>query len=392
MQAGGKVRADRGPLIFIKKTSVNPGSSFILEGVHPGDLARKTSSRITSERLKSGRVKERKIYRLAEIQLIQKALQTPEGTLEFSEMSNQLLSGHKYEELKGEKAKALGLDIFNHGLFRSDDVMVMTFPKCGTTWMQEIVWTMLHNPNLDNSEADEFLWIRSEDLSLDMMFDVMTLKGQPTKYYMKKFNETCPGKNWEEGLSLHLAEAAKSPRVFKSHFPLSLYPDDILDKIKVVYVTRNPRDMIVSYSYFFEALKVYPISPTIDESLKALIAGRTLFSPYWPHVKQAWQKRHHPNLHFVFYEDMKADIMLELRKLNEFLGTQLNERKLEAIGQYTSFSSMKSRGEPVQDDYFDKENENDVKFFRKAMRKRLKTVSQRRRVDETKSFQFHLIY
>ena len=66
-----------------------------------------------------------------------------------------------------------------------------------------------------------------------MMFDGKLLKGQPTPYYLEKFNETCPGKKWEEGLSLHLAEAAKSPRVLKSHYPLSLYPDDLLDKIKV---------------------------------------------------------------------------------------------------------------------------------------------------------------
>ncbi|KAK3894513.1 hypothetical protein Pcinc_001766 [Petrolisthes cinctipes] len=37
--------------------------------------------------------------------------------------------------------------------FRPDDVIVMTFPKSGTTWMQEILWTMLFNPNLDNPQA-----------------------------------------------------------------------------------------------------------------------------------------------------------------------------------------------------------------------------------------------
>ncbi|XP_063864857.1 sulfotransferase 1E1-like isoform X1 [Scylla paramamosain] len=333
------------------------------------------------------------LYREAGSRVVKilKALQTLKGTISLIEMSKQLLSGHTYEELKEEELKALDLDHFDHGVvriqpegwlypgtapiyldklynmeFRSDDVIVKTFPKCGTTWMQEIVWTMLHNPNLDNPKADEFLWIRSEDISLDMMFDVETFKGQPPNYYLKKFNETCPGKKWEEGLSLQLAEVAKSPRVIKSHFPLSLYPDDILDRIKVVYVTRNPKDMIVSYSYFFEALKVFPVVSSMEETQKKLMTGQILYGPYWSHVKQAWQKRHHPNLHFVFYEDMKADIMSELRKLNEFLGTQLSEEKLEAIAQYTSFSSMKARGEPLQDDVFHKENKSDVKFFRKG--------------------------
>ena len=30
-----------------------------------------------------------------------------------------------------------------------------------------------------------------------------------------------------------------------------------------------------------------------------------MYSPYFPHIIDAWNKRHHPNLKFVFYEDMK---------------------------------------------------------------------------------------
>ena len=39
-----------------------------------------------------------------------------------------------------------------------------------------------------------------------------------------------------------------------------------------------------------------------------LLVNFTLFSnvrPFFPHVLEAWNKRHHPNLHFMFYEDMK---------------------------------------------------------------------------------------
>lgn len=301
------------------------------------------------------------------------------------------MNGQEYQELKDEEVKDIGCDIFLHGVvrilpegwlypalsvkyldkiqtmkFRSDDVIVTTFPKCGTTWMQEILWTMLHNPNLDNPKANEDLWLRSPEISIDMMFDLKPLKGVPTDSYMKKFNEMCPGKRWEDGLSLHLAEAEASPRILKSHYPVSLLPHDILDKTKVVYVARNPKDMAVSLFYFFKTLNVFPFDTSMEGLFEALMVEKSLYGPFWPHVKEAWQKRHHPNLHFVFYEDMKADIMLELRKLNEFLGTQKSEETLEAVARHTSFSAMKSRGEPIKDKVFEKKSDSDVTFFRKG--------------------------
>lgn len=39
------------------------------------------------------------------------------------------------------------------GQFRASDVLVMTYPKCGTTWTQEIVWTMRNNPDLNHPKT-----------------------------------------------------------------------------------------------------------------------------------------------------------------------------------------------------------------------------------------------
>lgn len=68
---------------------------------------------------------------------------------------------------------------------------------------------------------------------MDMMFDLKDLGGRGPETYQEKFKEMCPGKNQDEGLSLHLVEAEPRPRLLKSHYPLTLLPKDILDKIKV---------------------------------------------------------------------------------------------------------------------------------------------------------------
>ena len=42
-------------------------------------------------------------------------------------------------------------DVFNFKL-RDDDVFVVTFMKCGTTWMQECAWLLLNNLDFEKSK------------------------------------------------------------------------------------------------------------------------------------------------------------------------------------------------------------------------------------------------
>ena len=36
---------------------------------------------------------------------------------------------------------------------RDDDIYVVSFPKCGTTWTQEMVWNILNNIDLDTAKS-----------------------------------------------------------------------------------------------------------------------------------------------------------------------------------------------------------------------------------------------
>lgn len=48
--------------------------------------------------------------------------------------------------------------------FEDSDVLINTFPKTGTTWVQELVWTMRNNPDLNNPMANIPMFIRSPNL------------------------------------------------------------------------------------------------------------------------------------------------------------------------------------------------------------------------------------
>ncbi|KAK4303106.1 hypothetical protein Pmani_024850, partial [Petrolisthes manimaculis] len=171
----------------------------------------------------------------------------------------RLLSGHEYEPMSEEwrarmrkdqeaysdtilrvlpdgwlypGAAPKFLDKIQNFDFRPDDVVVMTFPKAGTTWMQEMVWTMLHNPDLDNPLGELSIWHRSMDISFDMNCDGRTLNEMQMEAFAEAFEMMCPDQKEEDGVSLQMLEAIPGKRVIKCHYPLQLMPKDLLEKTK----------------------------------------------------------------------------------------------------------------------------------------------------------------
>lgn len=245
--------------------------------------------------------------------------------------------------------------------FRPDDLVVISYPKSGTTWMQEILWTMVHNPDLDHPETDTPILDRSPDISFDFVFSTLVAQFIKFEAFRKWFADVCPDRREEDGIMLQITELMSGRRIIKSHLPLSLMAPDFLDTAKVVYMVRNPKDVIVSFFNMMNSINVDedPCSPIFESFTRTFMQGNFIFTPYWRHVQEAWEQRDHPNMCFVSYEDLKANTMTHLTRLNDFIGTDLTQTQLDAVARHTSFSSMKGRGEPMKDGLF-------TNFFRKG--------------------------
>lgn len=222
--------------------------------------------------------------------------------------------------------------------FLEDDVVVMTHPKCGTTWMQEIVWTMRSGLDFDTPLE---LGVRSPFLEFDSLENPEL---EPLEEWAEEFRARNPGKDpKEEGLYLFLADSSPSPRTIKTHLPFSLLNPSLLDTSKVVYVARNPKDASVSYFHHQRLVMVSEFLGDFPEFFDYFSKDLVTQGPYWKHVAEGWEKRDHPNVLFIFYEDLKEDIMREMRRLNAFLGTGYTDEQLLKVAEHTKFSNMKSR-------------------------------------------------
>ena len=92
------------------------------------------------------------------------------------------------------------------------------------------------------------------------------------------------------------------PRVFKSHLPIKYLPDDIDDKAKIVYVLRNPKDIIVSiYNFLIKSGKRDRFDGSLDDYVDNFINGKTWYGAWWSHVDSYIRR---PNVFVVKYEEM----------------------------------------------------------------------------------------
>ncbi|KAF2368086.1 Sulfotransferase domain [Trinorchestia longiramus] len=227
--------------------------------------------------------------------------------------------------------------------FRSSDVLVSTYPKCGTTWVQEIIWTMLHNPDLDNPDASINENIRIPFIEFDALFDTFRKVNGQNETVLEAFRKYNPTASADDGVFLGLANCIPDRRVLKSHLPFSLLPANLLDTCKVVYVTRNPKDALASYLHHHRLIKVHDYQGSDDQFVDYYCRGQLSFGSYADHLVEAWTRKDHKNLLIISFEDLKRDTMAELQKINKFIGINLNNEQLENVKHHTSFSGMKQR-------------------------------------------------
>ncbi|XP_034942219.1 sulfotransferase 1E1-like [Chelonus insularis] len=222
---------------------------------------------------------------------------------------------------------------------RPSDTWVLSYPRSGTTWTQELVWLLSNNLDFETARtkylADRFPFLEFS------MFNHPAV----TEEFLK-LNE---GDLEKQNLCKKIAQSGyevlsdlPSPRFIKSHFPLSLLPGILDVGCKIVYVARNPKDVAVSWYHLNKAIKTQGYQGTFEEFWNYFQNDLTPWSPYWEHLKEAWAQRNHPNFLFMFYEEMQQNFFEAIQKVSKFLGKSYKKKDIQNLMEYLDIKNFRN--------------------------------------------------
>ena len=223
---------------------------------------------------------------------------------------------------------------------RASDIVISTYPKCGTTWTQRIVGALVfQTPEPMPFSGEISLWIDSRTMkSLDDA--IATIEGQTHR------------------------------RFLKAHLPFDGLP--IFDEVKYVHVARDGRDALMSWhdhdsAWLPEMIQRLdangladsaigrPYPPLIDDPAEQfhrwLTEGATEDESdgcpnlsYFNCEATWWEARDRPNVLMVHYSDLKADLAGQVARIAAFLGIPLPNGLLAEVVAAADFRAMQRDG------------------------------------------------
>ncbi|XP_062248889.1 cytosolic sulfotransferase 1-like [Platichthys flesus] len=210
---------------------------------------------------------------------------------------------------------------------RQDDVLIVTYPKSGSTWVSYMLDLLYYGQSTPQSPRTGRLHERVTVFEMCFPGPQPESGGPPPVYTGTE----------------QLDNLVTSPRLIRTHLPVRFLPKSFWDQnCRIIYVARNARDSVVSYFHFDRMSLVQPEPGDWNSYLHRFMEGKMVHGSWYDHVSSWWEKKAtYSNLHFMFYEDLVEDTGREIDKLCSFLGLSPSVEEMEGLKGTVEFDSMK---------------------------------------------------
>jgi hypothetical protein len=132
-----------------------------------------------------------------------------------------------------------------------------------------------------------------------------------------------------------------SPRILKTHLPVQLLPDQVwTKKPKIIYVSRDVKDVAVSNYHFWYSLDVKR-KVDMHEYFDTFMNGSVVYGPYRESVQNYLNMPDYENIMFITYEGMSADLDGTILNVAKFLGKEISIENRLKLKEHLTFENMK---------------------------------------------------
>ncbi|KAG8079802.1 hypothetical protein GUJ93_ZPchr0007g5561 [Zizania palustris] len=237
----------------------------------------------------------------------------------------QFLVGRLYKGFWLPEPYAPGILAFQRRFTpRPDDVVLTSYPKCGTTWLKALAFAAMARNAYPPAAADHPLRRLNPHACIPFMEDIFTERREAK------------------------LESLPSPRLINTHTPYSLLPETVTNggACKVVYICRDPKDMVVSLYHFLRRLQP---GLSFSDTFDSVLDGTVPYGPMWDHILGYWHASvaRPDRVLFLKYEDLLQNTGEHVRKLAEFMGRPFSVAEdaadtVASIVKLCSFDNMKN--------------------------------------------------
>ncbi|XP_072404409.1 amine sulfotransferase-like isoform X1 [Chiloscyllium punctatum] len=213
-----------------------------------------------------------------------------------------------------------------------DIPLIVSYPKSGTNWVQQMASLILANGNID-SVKDKILKHRAP------WIEFVPFKPGYTDY-----------------------------QLLTTHLNYQMVPSSAKNRrMKIIYVARNPKDVVVSFYHYHNCHHYLKTPKDFSDFLEQFIEGNVIYGSWFDHIRDWYNHKDELNMLFVTYEDMQKDIRSVIVKVASFLNKMLDGKTLESIVDHCTFAYMKTNAATNYRAELKHFNHDIGHFFRKGL-------------------------